>query len=129
MAITIAERRTRGATVIEATGELDIDSAPMLRAALDELVDRGVCRIVLDASGLRFCDSIGLSVLLTTHRACTADGGFLRIATPPDFLLNLLAVVGVAEHVAVYRSVDAAAAADAGQVVKPRYRDDLPPRR
>jgi anti-anti-sigma factor len=128
MTITIAERRANGATVIEARGELDIDGAPMLRAALAELVDRGVYRIVLDASGLKFCDSIGLSVLLTTHRVCMAGGGFLRIAAPADFLLTLLKIVGVAEHVAVYRSVDAAAAGDAGQVVKPRHRDDLPPR-
>jgi anti-sigma B factor antagonist len=128
VAITIAERPEYGVTVVEIIGELDLDSAPMLRAVLGDLVDRDVTRIVLDAAALRFCDSIGLSVLLTTHRACVAIGGFLRLAAPPDFLLTLLAVVGLAEHVPAYRSVDAAGRGDDTQLVSPPRRDDLPPR-
>jgi anti-anti-sigma factor len=105
------------ATILEVDGELDLDSAPMLRAVLDDAVDRGDTRIVVDAAALRFCDSVGLSVLLTTHFTCAARGGFLRLAAPTDQLLHLLSVVGLAAHVISYRTVDAALRGDTGEVV------------
>jgi anti-anti-sigma factor len=80
MAIKVWDLPHHEVTVVEVRGELDIDSAPMLRAVLLDVVDRGTFRIVLDAERLRFCDSIGLSTLLTTHRACASAGGFLRLA-------------------------------------------------
>jgi anti-sigma B factor antagonist len=128
MAIKVWDLPHHEVTVVEVRGELDIDSAPMLRAVLLDVVDRGTFRIVLDAERLRFCDSIGLSTLLTTHRACASAGGFLRLAAAPAFLIRLLAVVGLAEHVPAYRSVAGAASADPGQLVPPPPRDDLAPR-
>lgn len=117
MSIRVAQPAGLDATVVEVDGELDLDSAPMLRAVLDDAVDRGVARIVVDGSRLRFCDSIGLSVLLTTHFACAARGGFLRVAAPADQLLHLLSVVGLDVHVVSYRSVESAVRGDAQEIV------------
>ena len=117
MTVRIAERPELGTTVVEVRGELDMDSSPMLRAVLSDLVDRGVNRIVLDVGKLRFCDSIGLSVLVTTQHACEDCGGFLRLAAAGDSLLRLLMIVGLTEHVVAYTSVEAAARGDATQVV------------
>lgn len=105
------------ATIVQVDGELDLDSAPMLRAVLDDAVDRGGSRIVVDAAALRFCDSVGLSVLLTTHFTCAARGGFLRLAGPSDQLLHLLSVVGLAAQVVSYRTVEAALSGDAEEIL------------
>lgn len=117
MGIRVAQPAGLDATVVEVDGELDLDSAPMLRAVLDDAVDRGVTRIVVDVARLRFCDSIGLSVLLTTHLACAARGGFLRLAAPAEHLLHVLSVVGLDAQVISYRSIEAAVRGDAGQIV------------
>jgi anti-anti-sigma factor len=117
VSIKVAQPAGLDATVVEVDGELDLDSAPMLRAVLDDAVDRGVTRIVVDAGKLRFCDSVGLSVLLTTHFACAARDGFLRLAAPTEQLRHLLSVVGLDAHVVSYRTVEAAVRGDAGQIL------------
>ena len=94
--------------VVQPSGQLDMDSAPRLRSVLEGLIDAGRTRIVIDLGRLTFCDSIGLSTLVVASRGCEATGGFLRLARPNPFLLNLLTVVGVREAVRTYDSVEAA---------------------
>lgn len=119
MPIKVADRPDLGVTVVALAGELALDSAPLLRGVLADLLDRGVTRIVLDVSGLQFCDSVGLSVLVTSHTACREHDGFVRVAGPSDSLMLLLTVVGLTEHVQAYRTVAAAAADDPAQRVAP----------
>jgi anti-anti-sigma factor len=94
--------------VVQPIGQLDMETAPRLRAAIDNLLQAGERRIIVDLGRLTFCDSIGLSTLVVAHRSCAEDGGFLRLARPTPFLLNLLTVVGVRDSVEVYDSVEAA---------------------
>ena len=94
--------------IVQPSGQLDMQSAPVLRAAIDQLIRGGDRRIVVDLGSLTFCDSIGLSTLVVAHRSCAHDGGYLRLARPSPFLLNLLTVVGVRDAVEVYESVEAA---------------------
>ncbi|PRY44453.1 STAS domain-containing protein [Umezawaea tangerina] len=66
--LVVGVDRTPGATVVTATGELDANTA----RALDERLSRldatsGV--VVLDLTGITFCDSVGLAcVLAAPHR-------------------------------------------------------------
>jgi anti-anti-sigma factor len=94
--------------VVQPSGQLDMETAPQLRAALDGLITDGRTRIVVDLGRLTFCDSIGLSTLVVASRTCEAAGGFLRLARPNPFMLNLLTVVGVRDAVRTYDSVEAA---------------------
>ena len=94
--------------VVQPSGQLDVETAPRLKAALDGLIDAGRTRIVVDLGRLTFCDSIGLSALVVAGRTCEAAGGFLRLARPNPFLLNLLTVVGVRDALHVYDSVQSA---------------------
>ena len=94
--------------VVSLRGQLDIDSAARLSGAFQELADRQVVRVIVDLAGLEFCDSIGLSTIIIGHRRCTAAGGWLNLAAPSPFLLRLLSVVGIAEAIPVYASVEGA---------------------
>ncbi|MEV6964673.1 STAS domain-containing protein [Hamadaea sp. NPDC051192] len=112
MSVQIVPRPDLGVTVVEIAGELDIDSAPAFRECLTGVVRDGATRIVVDAHRLRFCDSIGLSSLITTQQACLARGGFLRLAGADDALRRLLLIVGLLDYVPAYASVEAAASGD-----------------
>lgn len=94
--------------IVQPCGQLDMETAPRLQAALDGLVGAGRVRIVVDLGRLTFCDSTGLSALVVAGRRCEAAGGFLRLARPNPFLINLLTVVGVRDVLHVYDSVEAA---------------------
>jgi anti-anti-sigma factor len=110
MDVTVTEGPDDGVTVVTLRGELGVDSAPEVEATLNGLIEGSVRRIVVDLSGLSFCDSIGLSTFVVAHRACTAAGGFVRLAAPPAFLLRVLTVVGLRRQLPIYDTVEAALA-------------------
>jgi anti-anti-sigma factor len=81
--------------------------------------------VVVDLSGVTFCDSVGLSAFVVGHKYCTAAGGYLRLAAPTPFMIRLLQVVGVAGPLPIYQTVQSACAADPAGLVAPagRQRD------
>jgi anti-sigma B factor antagonist len=71
-----------GPVVISATGELDVYTAPRLRAALDS--EPATAGLVVDLSGLDFIDSTGLGVIVATHQRLSDAGGQLVLAVGSD---------------------------------------------
>ncbi|MFF4324499.1 STAS domain-containing protein [Streptomyces sp. NPDC001568] len=80
--------------VISVAGELDIDTDRT--AALDATLQRAVTdpasprEITVDVSGLGFCDSAGLNVLLRAQLTAHAHGRTLRLHGPNPQLHHLL---------------------------------------
>ncbi|MFB7468780.1 STAS domain-containing protein [Streptomyces sp. NPDC056224] len=75
---SVAVQTVDGAVVLELSGELDHDTAQPLREALDAAVTQGG-RLVVDLSGLGFCDSTGLNVLLHSRLSAQEAGGSLEL--------------------------------------------------
>jgi anti-anti-sigma factor len=93
---------TDGSVVIVAiVGELDIDAAPELSGALDELLAAGTIEIVVDVSELSFIDSSGISALVAGARSTTAAGGTLVVASPTPHVQRVFDIVSLSELVAV----------------------------
>ena len=65
--VTIDARDVDGIEVLEVAGELDLSSAPELCARIEQALHRAP-RVVVDLSGLEFCDSTGLRALLGAAR-------------------------------------------------------------
>lgn len=100
--------------VVVIRGNLDVDSARVLLTALDQVLLAAAPRIVVDLSGIEFCDSTGLSAFVIGHNRAAAQGGWLRLAAPDGFLGRLLDTVGLTPRLPVYPSVtDALADRDA----------------
>ncbi|WP_239090799.1 STAS domain-containing protein [Asanoa iriomotensis] len=112
MRITVAESPAGGATVVKLAGELGVDTAGELAAALEKLLrhPNPTNRIVIDLTLLGFCDSIGLSTFVDAHRRCAASGGYLALAAPSPFMHKLLGVVGLTRQVPAYATVASALA-------------------
>ena len=81
-----------GIRLFELTGELDSRSADSLQDALDSAIDHGAGRVLLDLSGLTFCDSTGLRVIVAAYRALTMGGGRLAIVCDDDRVLRVFRV-------------------------------------
>jgi anti-sigma B factor antagonist len=54
--------------VVRLSGELDLATSDTLRQSLDALRDEGRGNVVLDLSGVTFCDSTGLGTVATHAR-------------------------------------------------------------
>jgi anti-sigma B factor antagonist len=109
-----------GAALMRLVGNLDLDTAPELRTVLQRLRARSVTRMVIDLTGLVFCDSIGLSAFVDAHKSCTGRGGYLRLANPTPLLERIFVVVGIADALPVYRTVQAARDGDPAGLVYQR---------
>ncbi|MEV6305226.1 STAS domain-containing protein [Actinoplanes sp. NPDC051861] len=93
------------AVVVTVRGNLDLDSAPGLATCLDQALSRPSPCVVVDLSGVEFCDSIGLSTFVVGHNRARGAGGWLRLASPNEFLERLLDTVGLATRIGVYPTV------------------------
>ena len=96
-ALEIEFRSADDALVVGVVGEVDSDSAPALRAALADAVDRsagGPC--VVDFTGVTFLGSAGLTALLDATRQADALGRSLRVVVPADrHVFRLLELTGL----------------------------------
>lgn len=104
--------RPQGAhIVVSVHGEIDLYTAPRLRAELDRVLARSEpVQLIVDMSGVEFCDSTGVNVLLAGYRRARETGGDLELAAPRPALRKILQVTGLES---VFRVV-AAPAATAG---------------
>ena len=75
-------------------------TAPKLRNTLNELVDGGASRIVLDCRGLDFLDSSGIGVLIAVRRRL-GDDGAMTLEAPQAHVRKVLELTGVVDHVEI----------------------------
>jgi anti-sigma B factor antagonist len=96
MTVTIARRDGRSA-VVAVRGEIDLHSSGELRGALMCLADAGHTRIVVDFSGVRFCDAAGLGVLVAVNNRLRQRDGTLSLVgvRPPQ--RKILRITGLDE--------------------------------
>ena len=80
-----------------ATGEIDLYTAPRLQSELAEVIAHAAPapRIVVDMSGVEFCDSTGMNILLSCLRQVRERGGELELAAPRPAVMKILQVTAL----------------------------------
>ena len=80
-----------------AAGEIDLYTAPRLHSELSAVIDSVApeARVIVDMSGVEFCDSTGMNVLLSCLRRVRERGGELEIASPKPAVRKILQVTGL----------------------------------
>ncbi|HKY59627.1 MAG TPA: STAS domain-containing protein [Gemmatimonadota bacterium] len=79
-----------GAVVLEVTGDLLVSNMSALEAAVDQALDAGALRLVLDLTAIGHVDTPGLALLYRLHRRCEGAGGALVVAGLPDRFADLV---------------------------------------
>ncbi|MFF3322585.1 STAS domain-containing protein [Streptomyces sp. NPDC002889] len=101
-------RRHAGTVVLALRGELDHDTAEPLREALSRHVEAGAERVLVDCSGLGFCDSTGLNVLLHARLSAQELGGRIELAGLRPPVARMFDITGARAVFRVYDGVDEA---------------------
>jgi anti-sigma B factor antagonist len=89
---------------ITVEGELDLYSAPKLKAQLLGLAD-DVKHVLVDLSRTTFVDSAGLGVLVACARRLRSRGGTILLAVDDLNILKVLEITGLARFFEIRRSV------------------------
>ncbi|GAB3987244.1 hypothetical protein GCM10029978_105220 [Actinoallomurus acanthiterrae] len=79
---TIVRVRPGAAPVVSVHGELDIACASAFEDLVLEVIIRHGPDVVIDASGLSFCDARGLGALVRCANEARRSGGRLTLADP-----------------------------------------------
>jgi anti-sigma B factor antagonist len=85
---------------VKVTGDVDMATAPLLRTMLEQLIDVGSRRIVLDCHGLTFLDSSGIGVLVAARNRMGGEGEIV-LESPPAHVRRVLDITGVSEHLSI----------------------------
>lgn len=89
-------------TIAVLQGEIDIMTAPGLRERLLGVLRHNRKPLILDLSGVGFCDAAGLAVLVATQRRATLLGFTLCLAGPLPPVADMLRTTGLDRSLAVH---------------------------
>ncbi|UFR06175.1 STAS domain-containing protein [Streptomyces sp. Go40/10] len=114
------------ACVFTLRGELDHESAVQLREAADQVLSEASppALVVVDCTGLTFCDSSGISFLIRIHQRLSAQGGVLRLAAVPSSVARVFALTGLDQAIGVHDTLHHAVSA--GCTVREPASEDRP---
>jgi len=77
----IETRESQGIHIIAFEGNLDTNTSPEAESVINELIDAGKQKVLVNFEQLNFISSAGLRVLLATVKKLNASGGELRICS------------------------------------------------
>lgn len=97
--LTVDVTDDEGSIFVVLVGDLDASVAGVARARLQEAVEsadaRSVERVIVDASGLAFCDSTGLSVLVRAQEDADRRSIELSVRSLSEPMRELLRLTGL----------------------------------
>lgn len=112
MELEISDSDVNGWTVVSASGEIDVATAPELRERLVDLITDGTAQVIMDLEHVDFIDSTGLGVLVGAVRRARAADGDVRLVCTNSRILKIFGVTGLDEVFTVAGSIDDAASLD-----------------
>ncbi|GAA1780928.1 anti-sigma factor antagonist BldG [Streptomonospora arabica] len=105
--LKISSQSQGDSAVVTVRGEIDLYTAPQLQSGLVNALEDGARRLLVDMSRVEFCDSTGMSVLLSGMKRARAKEGDLVLVAPKPAVRKILEVTGLDAVFAVEDSTDA----------------------
>ena len=79
--MNIEIRESQGIQIITFEGNLDTNTSPEAESKINEILDTGQQKLLVNFEQLNFISSAGLRILLATVKKLNASGGALRICS------------------------------------------------
>jgi anti-anti-sigma factor len=83
-----------GITMVTVSGNVDIAGSEILEAALNQHLNDGVSKLVLDLSDVGFVSSSGLRVLLKTAQSLQRSEGRMRLCEANETVREIFGISG-----------------------------------
>lgn len=91
--------------VIELAGQLDSESCSYFFSCLEDAVEDGASKIVVDCRALEFISSMGLGMLIRAHARMKKRGGDVKLARVPGLVVGVFKTTGLDRIFHIYPSV------------------------
>lgn len=108
----ITKSQFKHCDMLKLTGRVDSSTAPIFAQAMNEIIDSGRYKIVLDLSGVEFLSSAGLRVLVNAQKTCRRyNRGEVVIANVPPNIYSALDLAGFTALFKIFDDILAAVGA------------------
>ncbi|WP_239117355.1 STAS domain-containing protein [Planotetraspora phitsanulokensis] len=97
-------------TIVGLHGDMDIATGPAMRMHLHEALRQSKDVLILDLSGVSFCDACGLAVLVGIRRETRERGITLRLAAPTMRMTHLLRITCLDQSFTIHATLSSAIA-------------------
>ena len=97
MEFEIIQRNSNDIVILDIHGNLDSQSAPLLKVRLESLISFGHNKIVINLSDVEFIDSTGVGSLIFGQRIVNPIAGGIHIIGLSPNNLNILSVLNLTE--------------------------------
>lgn len=87
---------TTNHALVTFAGEVDLDSAPLIRETLGRCLLDGIRAIDVDLTAVTFCDCSGVNAFLAVALRTTDSGGVLRLHHASPMVSRVFALTGSA---------------------------------
>jgi anti-anti-sigma factor len=87
-------------TIVRASGEIDVSSAPCLKEAIDVAYQPGR-HLIVDLNDVAFIDSSGVSVLVAAANRSHRDQGAFSVYSPNPNTYRIFTILGLVDHLGV----------------------------
>lgn len=98
----------RSVLILNADGGLNADTAASFVSQLEQLIDFGVKKMIIDCTNLTYISSYGIGVLVRLHNKLAKLGGDVKIAAAQNFVLQALNLVRLGQLLDIYPDVNQA---------------------
>ena len=101
----VSERRAGGVAILDLKGRLVLEEGvPILRQAIDRLVDAGARQILLDLREVTYMDSCGIGLLIAKLVSVRRAGGDVRLVNLTSRSHHLLEITRLLDVFLVFTS-------------------------
>ena len=114
MVLKLGKKIERLTLLLRLDGELDMNTASLVRQAIDvEIEKRGIRTVILNLQDVRFVDSSGLGVIIGRYKKLLPLGGNIKITNVPPHIYKIMELSGLPKIINFY--VDEAHAYEEGR--------------
>ncbi|MDB4539245.1 STAS domain-containing protein [Saprospiraceae bacterium] len=106
MALDIKLNKTDDVTIFDLIGNLDTNTAPLTELKINESLDDGCKKMIINLEETRFVSSAGLRVFLITAKKITANSGALKLCNPNEVVQEILTISGFDTIIPVKNSIE-----------------------
>ena len=101
--------------ILSSDGGLNSSTSEQFIHTIEELLDSGLRKIIIDCTQLTYISSFGLSVLLRIHNRMKKHKGDVKICCVKGVIMHMLQLVRLDKHFDIYADVEQARRAFAVQ--------------
>ncbi len=99
----ITTKEFKHCTMVTLNGRVDSSTAPQFTQVMDNLINKGVYKFVIDMKGLEYMSSAGFRALLGAQRNCKRyNRGEVILASVPPRIQEALELAGFTELFKTY---------------------------